>query len=106
MLCKDHALAHKMWFVFTDEAQWFHYLDGIIPYAAGKPASWTNTNGQLIDYVELGDHIDFESIMIYGSDLGGVNVMTKRGTEETWEPGQKPSKGDVEAVKLLYPDIA
>lgn len=98
MICHDLALARKMNFAFTDQAKPFAYVDQIIPSAANKPASWTDSNGDLI-YVEIGDHIDFKSVIIYSSDYGGSVVMTKRGTGETWKAGEKPSKGDVEAVK-------
>lgn len=106
MICKDLALARKMTFAFTDETKPFGaYIDQLIPVAANKPASWTDSNGFLIDYIELGDEIDFESVMIYSSNYRGSDVMTKRGTGETWKSGQKTSKGDVKAVQSLYPDI-
>lgn len=100
MICKDLALARKMNFAFTDQTKPFAYIDQIIPSAANKPKGWTDRNGELIDYVKIGDHINFESVMIYSSDYGGSVVMTKRGTGEAWKSGQKPLRGDVEAVSL------
>ena len=55
---------------------------------------------------------DFESIMLYSGRQGSVgedgkhkNVLVRRDDGTPIEPNEFPSKGDVDAVKQMYPDI-
>jgi hypothetical protein len=59
-------------------------------------------NGNVIDFAERGDQIDFESIIIYGAEYAGQHIMENG---ETWKAGENPSQGDIDAVKSLYPDL-
>ena len=55
---------------------------------------------------------DWDSIMLYGSKIGGKQTLTGRQPvlkkknnpfDRTIEPKLKPSDGDVARIKLLYP---
>lgn len=74
-----------------------------------------SNNDRTDDWVELGEHVDFDSIMLYESapnhlkaDVSVAPVMRKKGSkgkEGMWGINLHPSVGDVAAVKSLYPDL-
>ncbi|KAE9965193.1 hypothetical protein EG328_009902 [Venturia inaequalis] len=112
-LTNDAGLAEKLVGAGIFKGTKFDMVD---QYATYYSEAHNADNERTDDWVELGAHIDFDSVMMYESipevlkvDGSLEPLMRKKGstgTEGMWGINLHPSVGDVAAVKSLYPDLA
>lgn len=111
-LCNDAGLAKKLVREGVGKGTGFETIDQWVTYWSQDHNSY---NDRTDDWVELGDHVDLDSIMLCESapnylkvDVGVAPVMRKKGSkrkEGMWGINLHPSLGDAAPVKSLYPDL-
>lgn len=112
-LTNDAGLAEKLVGAGIFKGTKFDMVD---QYATYYSEAHNADNERTDDWVELGAHIDFDSVMMYESipevlkvDDSLEPLMRRKGStgrEGMWGINLHPSVGDVAAVKSLYPDLA